>query len=231
MEKSLSLLVDSIMEQLRPHMTQDVMLSEEWIADQIHDSRSALVPRLYAEKDIFEGWYQQVDYPSVISKEMLIDGYAYPFSEKIRIIELDTEPMANMGFKNIQFIGPVDFGLGSLLMTRQTINEFVANHHHRYGNNLPVYALYGSKILMRNVPDMEFFRTSICYANPTLVNGFTWDSPYPLPLTQHRKMEIITFQHLAPKLQMPVDLINNLQDETKNAPVANQVRQAQQEEQ
>lgn len=230
MEKTLSLLVESMMEQLRPHITQDVMLSQDMIADQIHDSRAALVPRLYAEKNTFDGWFQERNYESEIIKTITIGGYSYSLKVPTNRIVLDGPLMSDMSFKNIRFFGSHD--VGSEPFNRVTQEQFLTNKHQRYGNNQPIYFVDGSTIYIQNAMDMMYYRSSMCYANPTLVDGYSWDTTlYPLPLTAHRKMEIILFQHLGPKLQMPVDILNNLLDETKNAPVMQQVRQTEQQQQ
>ena len=46
-----------------------------------------------------------------------------------------------------------------------------------------------------------------------------------------RSLEIITFQHLAPKLGLPSDMFNNGNDETKNVGVKAPVQQSQDDQQ
>ena len=85
--------------------------------------------------------------------------------------------------------------------------------------------------MIRNANGQQKYRLRALFAVPTEVPNYDEElTAYPIDESDIRSLEIITFQHIAPKLGLPVDLINNGQDETKNAPVTQQVKQAQVEE-
>lgn len=219
--------VDSLISQLRPHLTSDVVISPEWVADMIHASRSALVPALYNGRASFEGWYQPLYLKAVKVGKMTVDGLNFtPTMETYKIV-LPCNLMQGMGMKNIQYLTSLD--MDGHNYSRVSMNEFLSYKYHRYGKDNPIYVTDGHVIYLRNVGSQVYYNASLCLDNPTAAPNFTWESSvYPLPGHLHRKMEIVAFQHMAPKLGMPVDLLNNALDETKNAPVQQQVKQTEQ---
>lgn len=216
--------VESIKEQLRPNRTNDVNISDEWIADMIHASRSALVPSLYTAKDMFMGWHQPIILQAVRMGKTIIGGYTYTPTVPVSKIALPGNLMQGMGFKNILYFGNMD--MGNQNYERLTMNGFLSHEYHRYGNRTPVYTVDGGTIYIKNISTQKYFRSMMCFEQPTCVPDYSWsDTLYPIPSSAHRRLEIVTFQHIAAKLGMPVDMLLNGLDETKNAPVNQQVRQ------
>ena len=219
--------VDSMVKQLRPHITSDVVLSPEWVADMIHASRAALVPALYNSRCSFVGWYQDMYLKASRMGSVTIDGKTFtPQTETYRVV-LPCGLMQGMGDRNIHFLTSID--MDGHNYSRVGMNEFLTYGHHRYGSDSPIYTVDGNIIYLRNIGTQIYFRSGVCLENPVAAPGYDYAvTTYPLPAHLHRKMEIVAFQHMAPKLGMPVDVLNNMIDETKNAPVQQQVRQSEQ---
>ena len=90
----------------------------------------------------------------------------------------------------------------------------------------PNYAVYWAKTKL-----VSYDSNEAIFEVPNDLPDFVYEtSPYPIGENNIRQLEIITFQHIAPKLGMPVDLLNNGMDETKNANVNKQVQQSEQQQ-
>ena len=77
--KTLAMIRDSIINQLKPLANSDVDIQEEWIEDVIDDARGALVRTLFNARDDFSGWYQTIDLEASDLKSTVINGYEYFF--------------------------------------------------------------------------------------------------------------------------------------------------------
>lgn len=224
--KTLEMITDSILRQVKPSITSDVDISRDWIDDVIDDSRAALVRALYSANDLFLGWHQSLDLKSHITKEIFVDGYSYKLRNPLSVIDLPGELMSSMGWKNILYIGPHGFGGSNI--HRVTMSEFEMYEYHRFGNNTPCFTVVDNKIYLKNNGSMVYFKAEMCFAKPSCVPGYDRAvSKYPLPLSEHRKLEIITFNHIATKLGIPIDTVANNVDETKNASLNDAIKNSQ----
>lgn len=72
---------------------------------------------------------------------------------------------------------------------------------------------------------------SAIFAKPTCVPDYSIDeSIYPLPVSLLLNLEIIVFQHLGPKVSLPVDSIPDGIDGTRIGSMNNALRESQREQ-
>ena len=229
MEKTLAMITESIIKQIKPHITDDQDISEPWIDDEIDDVRAALVPVLYNANDSFQDWHQEVILEAVKDISVTIDGYTFLFKTPISIITLPGTLMQGMRWKNILYMGA--HGFEALNYQRVTMTEFQEYEYHRFGNRMPCYVVDGDRILLKNVGLQTHFKGIFCFSRPSCVTGYNRKTTrYPLPLSLHHKLEIVVFQHIAPKLGLPVDVISNNTDETRTGNMQQAVKESQREQ-
>lgn len=226
--KTLAMIRDSIINQLKPLANSDVDIQEEWIEDVIDDARGALVRTLFNARDDFSGWYQTVELEASDLKSTVINGYEYFFRNPVSVVTLPGPLMQGLGQKNILYFGA--HGVDTLNMQRASMREFQEYEYHRFGAGLPCYMLDGDKLYLRNTGRRRYFKLSAIFSKPTCVPGYDIDnSDYPLPISLHNRLEIVVFQHLASKMNLPVDKIPGNPDETRIGDMNQAMRASQQE--
>ena len=82
--KTLAQITESIIKQIKPHITDDQPLSEAWIQDEINDSRAALVRPLYTARDMFAGWHQTLALEAEDDSSITIDGVEIEYEETFK---------------------------------------------------------------------------------------------------------------------------------------------------
>ena len=225
---TLKALTESIVKQIKPNLTDDVEISEEWIKRIIHDSRAALITKKMVAGELFNNYYQEMDVKTTTYSGQSFDGMFIPANVQYEIAVIPTL-LHRAGKKAIDYFGTFD--MSSLMIDYVELNEFIAYGMHRFGSGITAYTTRSNSIMIRNANGQQKYRLRALFAVPTEVPNYDEElTAYPIDESDIRSLEIITFQHIAPKLGLPVDLINNGQDETKNAPVTQQVKQAQVEE-
>ena len=216
-------IVSSIINQVKPFLTDDVILSEEWYMDMVDQSRAAMINSLYVSGSDFNHYYQEMR----VESEELFEVDDIPL--KFAVQEIICPQILNTaGKKNIQYLGNVIYGTD--MIKHVSFQEFMTYEKNRFGGHLPIYTTLNERILMRNTNNQKEWLIRALFASPMTVDGFSYtESFYPIDPSNLRQLEIIVFQHIASKLGMPVDMINNGIDESKQQRVGGQ-QQRQEEE-
>ena len=229
MEYTLAAIRDGIIKQMKPDANNDIDISEEWIEDAIDMARASLVRKLVNSNDDFSGWYQTVSLESEMKKSILIDGYNYELKNPISVITLPGELMQGMKWRNVIHFGQL--GFEQLNYGRVSMREFQEYKFHRFGNNSPIYFVDGDKIYIRGNGLHRYFTVTAIFAKPTCVPDYSIDqSIYPLPVSLLLNLEIIVFQHLGPKVSLPVDSVPDGLDGTRIGSMNNALRESQREQ-
>lgn len=214
---TLETIVESLKIQLKPHLTDDVIIHDAWLIEMINESRGALMRALFTSGDNFIAFYQ----------DMTISTTAYQTG--ITKLVLPSKLMESIGRKNIQYVGPATLNLPQYHYC--SFEELINYSYHRFGKTKPCYCDMGDHILTTAAASVSHLVKAVVEA-PNDLTGYVYEtSAYPIGANNVRQLEIITFQHIAQKLGMPVDLINNGMDETKNANIGKQVQQQEQQPQ
>ena len=216
---TLETIVESLKIQLKPHLTDDVIIHDAWLIEMINESRAALMRTLFSSGDNFIAFYQ----------EMTITSIDYVTGIKKIVLPNGVKLMEGIGRKNILYVGP------STLLSPQyhycSYEELVNYTYHRFGSTLPSYCDMSDHILVLTDTNATFTVKAVIEAPNDMASYVYETTPYPIGANNVRQLEIITFQHIAQKLGMPVDLINNGMDETKNVNIGKQAQQQPQEQQ
>ena len=218
---TLEKIVESIKLQLKPHITDDVILHDDWLIDIINQSRSALLRKLYLSGDNFSSFYQSC---TLTAQNKYNQDNIY----KYNIIVLKCPKIiGTIGKRNIQYVGSVDYSTTNIQYVE--VENFIAHDDHRFGSKEACYTLINDEILIRNTSGQTQWNVIALFTSPNDVPGYDYkETAYPIDESDLRTLEIITFEHLAPKLGLPVDLLNNAHDETKNVNVGQQRKPKQQ---
>lgn len=228
---TLESIVESIKLQLRPHLNDDIKLYDEFIIRMVNDTRAAMIKALYVSNDALTQFYQQIDVKASAYFDSSGDEDVYLYSD----IELPTSLMNGCGRKNIQNISKENLTFSNLTMHYCSYEEFMAYEHHIYGKNNFIVCDQGNKLLVKHQSlnsqeEVDLILRGI-FEYPEMVADYDYKtSLYPIGANNLRQLEIVTFQHIASKFGMPVDVINNGYDETKNANVPKQKQSKEQEE-
>ena len=214
---TLERIVESIKAQIKPNLTDDVIVHDEWLIEMINQSRSALMRTLFSSGDNFIAFYQ--DFVST----------TVDMNANFKKLVLPSKLMEAIGKKNILYLGPT-------LMSNPefhycSFEELLNYNYHRIGWTIAANCDRSEFIQIKTVSNLELKLTAV-FEVPNDLPGYSYEStPYPIGSNNMRQLEIITFQHIAQKLGMPVDLLNNGMDETKNANIGKQAQQQEQQEQ
>lgn len=231
---TLESIVESLKIQLKPNLNDDVKLYDEFIIRMIDDTRAAIIKALYVSNDLLISFYQNV---RIKTQRVLFDsddddGYEYS------IAKLPTRLMTGIRYKNIQNIG-ISLLPNSRVRNIEfhycSYNEFMMYKHHIYGKDVMVICNAGDELLLRheslNKESDVYVELIGIFETPNEVSGYEYDkTSYPVSYNVLRQLEIVTFQHLAAKLGMPVDVINNGYDETRNANIPQPKQQRKEKE-
>ena len=222
---TLERIVESLKIQLKPHINDDVVLLDSWLIDIINQSRAALLRKIYVSGESLTPFYQEITCLSV--DNTVADNSVIKLV--CQSIVLPEMILGSSGKKNIQYVGTADYSMTDIHYVE--LEEFIAYQHHRFGNSQPAYTNISNRILIRNAGVQTKWLIRAIFASPDKVSGYVFEtSVYPIDNANLRQLEIITFQHIAQKLGMPVDIMNIGQDETKNAPVMKGQQQDQQQD-
>ena len=214
---TLESIVESIKIQIKPHLTDDVIVHDAWLIEMINESRGALMRSLFTSGDNFIAFFQEY-----------IGTLTY-FNANFKKLELPSKLMQSIGKKNVLYFGPVEMGVPTYHYC--SFEELMNYNYHRFGSTKLAFSDMGTYLQVRtnNKPTLVL---KAIFEVPNDLPDYVYEtSPYPIGENNVRQLEIITFQHIAPKLGMPVDLINNGMDETKNANIGKQVQQSEQPQQ
>lgn len=225
---TLQKIVESIETQMKPHLKEDVIVHRPFLIEMIHQSRAALIRKLYSSNENYYNYYQEVQINSVTRDSVTITGNTLNFDYAVEVITLPSVVLVGAGKKNIQYLGSADRQMNDIDYCN--FEEFMNYEHHRFGSHIAAYTILSNEILIRNAKGQEIWVLRGLFEYPDRLPGYVYQtSRYPISLNDLRNLEIITLQHLIPKLGLPVDLLNSGQDETNNAPVLEQVKQLQQQ--
>jgi len=225
---TLERIVESLIKQIKPHINDDIIISEEWLIDMINQSRSAMLIKKYVANENFINYFQDIELDVTLSHKASIDGIELSFDYEIGVVKIPAL-ITRIGMKNIDYFGsPM---LNTRMIDYVMFNEFISYDYHRFGSHMTCYTLRSDTIMIRNPKGMNKWLLRGLFGTPNDVPGYSYtESMYPIDESDLRQLEIICFQHIAPKLGMPIDLLNNASDETANAPVKEQMKQQQERE-
>lgn len=226
---TLESIVESMKLQLKPHLNDDVMLYDEFIIRMIDDTRAALIRSLYISHDNLASFYQQFNG----SLYAIYDGSSGEQEYLYSHVTLPTRLLDGCGRKNLQNISDGMLFFDKLDMHYCSYEEFMSYRDHVYGKNSYAVTNAGNDLFVYDANYEEVKRVMIraIVETPSDVPGYQYTtSEYPIGAVNLRQLEIVTFQHLATKLGMPVDVINNGYDETKNANIPQRKQRASREE-
>lgn len=227
---TLESIVESLKLQLKPHLNDDVKLFDEFIIRMVDDTRAALIRSLYISHDNLTSFYQQF----VVTGNKIYSGKLENRKYEYTRLILPTRLLSGCGRKNIQNIILSTGEFFGLDLHYCSYQEFMSYGDHVYGKNSFVVTDIGNYLLVKErVVDSSAGQLLVraIVETPSLVPGFQYESTeYPIGANNLRQLEIVTFQHLAAKLGMPVDVINNGYDETKNANIPQPKREREQEQ-
>lgn len=210
---TLEKIVESLKLQLKPHLTDDQILHDEWLIDIVNFSRAALIRSLYVAGEPLTQFFQ------------ITFGVTTELDAHYKKFTLPCKLMEGIGKRNVRYFG--EDGTYKPSYHYCSFEELASYSDHRFGSTQIAFANMGY-YLQLNTTDLSPVEIHAIFEQPnTLVGYFYQSTPYPIGENNERQLEIISFQHIASKLGMPVDFGNNGVDETKNVPV----KQPQQQEQ
>lgn len=198
---TLETIVESIKLQLKPRITEDVIIHDSWLIQMVNESRAALVRALYVSGDNFIPFFQSFTGTSVTDES--------GFTKLI----LPSRLLEGLGRRNILYLNDTA-NMKNPQYHYCSYEELVNYNLHRFGGNQKAFTEMSDHILLSG--SAGTINGKFVFEAPNDVTGYDYKvTPYPIGANNVRQLELITFDHILPKLGMPVDSINDGIDSTK----------------
>lgn len=198
---TLETIVESIKLQLKPRITEDVIIHDSWLIQMVNESRAALVRALYVSGDNFIPFFQSFTGVSVADES--------GFTKLI----LPSRLLEGLGRRNILYLND-SASMKNPQYHYCSYEELVNYSLHRFGGNQKAFTEMSDHILLSG--SAGTINGKFIFEAPNDITGYDYKvTPYPIGANNVRQLELITFDHILPKLGMPVDSINDGIDSTK----------------
>lgn len=208
---TLETIVESIKMQLKPHITEDVILHDSWLIQMVNESRAALMKALFVSGDNLISFYQEYAWALIET-----DG------STLKKFNLPSKLMEGIGRKNILYVGPGDMNLPNFHYC--SFEELISYSLHRFGSTNPSYADMSDHLLISNYNDVEI-RGKFIFESPNDIPFYDYkETAYPIGANNVRQLELITFDHILPKIGLPTDTLNDGIDSTKGVGIGQQAQ-------
>lgn len=208
---TLETIVESIKLQLKPHLTEDIVLHDKWLIQMVNEGRAALMRALFVSGENLISFYQE--YVWTLQE---VDGSSF------KKFNLPSKLMEGVGKKNILYLGPSNINLPEFHYC--SFEELTNYTLHRFGTTNPAYTDMSDHLLIRNYNDNEI-RGKFIFEIPNEVPFYDYkETPYPIGANNVRQLEVITFDHLLPKIGLPSDTLNDGIDSTKGVGLGQQAQ-------
>ena len=192
---TLETIVESIKLQLKPRITEDVIIHDSWLIQMVNESRAALVRALYVSGDNFIPFFQSFTGASVADES--------GFTKLI----LPSRLLEGLGRRNILYLND-SASMKNPQYHYCSYEELVNYSLHRFGGNQKAFTEMSDHILLSGPTGTINGR--FIFEAPNDITGYDYKlTPYPIGANNVRQLELITFDHILPKLGMPVDSIND----------------------
>ena len=207
---TLETIVESIKLQLKPRITEDVIIHDSWLIQMVNESRAALVRALYVSGDNFIPFFQGFTGTSVTDES--------GFTKLI----LPSRLLEGLGRRNILYLNDTA-NMKNPQYHYCSYEELVNYSLHRFGGNQKAFTEMSDHILLSGPAGT--INGKFVFEAPNDITGYDYKlSPYPIGANNVRQLELITFDHILPKLGMPVDSINDGIDSTKGIGLGQQAQ-------
>ena len=198
---TLETIVESIKLQLKPRITEDVIIHDSWLIQMVNESRAALVRALYVSGDNFIPFFQSFTGASVADES--------GFTKLI----LPSRLLEGLGRRNILYLND-SASMKNPQYHYCSYEELVNYSLHRFGGNQKAFTEMSDHILLSG--SAGTINGKFVFEAPNDITGYDYKlTPYPIGANNVRQLELITFDHILPKIGMPVDSINDGIDSTK----------------
>ena len=207
---TLETIVESIKLQLKPRITEDVIIHDSWLIQMVNESRAALVRALYVSGDNFIPFFQSFTGASVADES--------GFTKLI----LPSRLLEGLGRRNILYLND-SANMKNPQYHYCSYEELVNYSLHRFGGNQKAFTEMSDHILLSGPTGT--INGKFIFEAPNDITGYDYKvTPYPIGANNVRQLELITFDHILPKLGMPVDSINDGIDSTKGIGLGQQAQ-------
>ena len=207
---TLETIVESIKLQLKPRITEDVIIHDSWLIQMVNESRAALVRALYVSGDNFIPFFQSFTGTSVTDES----GFTK--------LMLPSRLLEGLGRRNILYLNDTA-NMKNPQYHYCSYEELVNYSLHRFGGNQKAFTEMSDHILLSGPAGT--INGKFVFEAPNDITGYDYKlSPYPIGANNVRQLELITFDHILPKLGMPADSINDGIDSTRGVGLGQQAQ-------
>lgn len=207
---TLETIVESIKLQLKPRITEDVIIHDSWLIQMVNESRAALVRALYVSGDNFIPFFQSFTGASVADES--------GFTKLI----LPSRLLEGLGRRNILYLNDT-VSMKNPQYHYCSYEELVNYSLHRFGGNQKAFTEMSDHILLSGPTGT--INGKFIFEAPNDITGYDYKvTPYPIGANNVRQLELVTFDHILPKLGMPVDSINDGIDSTRGVGLGQQAQ-------
>lgn len=230
MDKTLDRIAYSVIRQVKPRLSDDVELSDQWVKDQAVIIRSTLIKEAYGSKINMDHFYQKIDY-AVVEKDDTynINNLTFPLDAVKWYIQIP-RTMSGIMWGDIKFVGDFDFDRE---YGRLTFTAFRMIKYDEYTSNDAYYTYSdeSGRLDLRNPKDgVENITVLAIFEDPREITGFVDDTTiFPIPQTLLFKLEALLEKKILSTYGVPVDVLSDRLDNTQNVVVPSTQEQQQQQ--
>lgn len=191
--KSLKKIVWSVIEQLTNYNpTDDIPWKEEWLQDQAHVFRSALIKeQLDNTNNLDESYYQNVscleikcrNITCLSGSETIDSGVVENYIEIPKLV-------GGIGLRDIKYLGTVDYKVPFI---RKNLFGYNTSDGDLYNRTKTVYTVVGNEIILKNLPQKgtKYVGFIAILDNPTTACDWNDEKEYPIPNFLIQKLELL----------------------------------------
>ena len=176
---TLETIVESIKLQLKPRITEDVIIHDSWLIQMVNESRAALVRALYVSGDNFIPFFQSFTGASVADES--------GFTKLI----LPSRLLEGLGRRNILYLNDSP-NMKNPQYHYCSYEELVNYSLHRFGGNQKAFTEMSDHILLSGPTGT--INGKFIFEAPNDITGYDYKvTPYPIGANNVRQLELITF--------------------------------------
>ena len=203
--------------------SDDNRIDEEWVIDKMFDIRAILIRQEFERGRLSGDFYTRKCCLEIECRDVVCNGVHSGVQEYY--VELPTL-VSGLGWANISYLGLVDW---KTPFDRLTTSEYMSLDFNEWTHNRPSYYIINNEAIITNLPTTgtKYLCISGIFANPQTICDWDNEEDFPLPDHLIHQLELIVKKDILSSYGIPVDPINNANDDTTVGMTSKQAQQVQ----
>lgn len=196
------------------HITDDFRIEDEYLIHLANTIRSSLIDEEFKSRKLSDEYYQRYCCLEVecVKESCVLDGLTVS-SENVLYYADVPSLKKGIGWDNIKMLTAED-----VIFSRLNFMSFKMQDNRQYGLSMPTFTLIGNRVYLRHLPTTgtKFLCIVAILEDPLIAGLCDMDSDDEYPVPNVMKLEYLMKRNVFESLNLPVDVINNTNDDTVN---------------